>query len=219
MLPQYVSFLQELHQVAQSGRALKNEDVTRYREEARKLYVATLQPTVSPAASLLSGIEAAQIDELVLSFAKENNRQRDKELAGNMDEQLRKRAEKTIDFIENLVGGLTDEQIGKVRELSNKLPFTTGLYLRLREDNQAGLIGLMKYKKSEEDIAIFLTAWLMMPELSRSPDEQGILTSFERAADEMVIDVYAMLNDRQKKTLLKNITKYIDSFTQLASGA
>ncbi|MFA6901746.1 MAG: DUF6279 family lipoprotein [Gallionellaceae bacterium] len=218
MLPQYVNFLGELQQLAQAGETLKVEDVGRLRVAARKLYVKTLQPTVSPAASLLSGLDAAQIDELVHSFAKENNRQRDKVLTGNLHEQLRKRAERTIDFIESLVGGLTDEQQEKIREQSHKVPFTTALYLRLREDNQAGLIMLLKNNKSDEEIAAFLSGWLMTPEDNRSPDEQDILMSFERATDEMIVTVYAMLNERQRKTLLKNITKYIDSFTQLASG-
>lgn len=219
MLPQYVSFLGELQQLAEAGDTLKIEDVGRLRVAARKLYVKTLQPTVKPAASLLSGIEAAQIDELVHSFAKENNKQKDKDLTGNFDEQLRKRAERTIDFIESLVGGLTDEQHEKIREQSHKVPFTTAMYLRLREDNQAGLIGLLKNNKSEGEIAAFLSAWLVTPEDNRSPDEQNILMSFERATDEMIISVYSMLNERQRKTLLKNITKYIDSFTQLAGAS
>ncbi|HQS57581.1 MAG: hypothetical protein B7Y56_09090 [Gallionellales bacterium 35-53-114] len=218
MLPQYVSFLQEVRLVALSGKALMHEDVGRLRVAARKLYVKTLQPTVSPAASLLSGINAAQIDELVHSFAKENNRQRDKVLTGNPHEQLRKRAERTIDFIESLVGGLTDEQQEKIREQSHRLPFATALYLRLREENQAGLVGMLKENKSEEEIAALLSAWLTTPEFSRSPDEQELLMSFELATDEMIVNVYAMLNERQKKTLLINISKYIDSFTQLASG-
>lgn len=218
MLPQYVSFLRELQHLAQAGNTLKIEDVGRLRVAARKLYVKTLQPTVSPAASLLSGIDAAQIDELVHSFAKENSKQRDKVLAGNPDEQLRKRAERTIDFIESLVGGLTDEQLEKIREQSHRLPFATALYLRLREENQAGLVGILKENKGEEEIAALLSAWLTTPEFSRSPDEQELLMSFELATDEMIVSVYAMLNERQKKTLLINISKYIDSFTQLASG-
>lgn len=218
MLPQYISFLQELQGVVLAGHSLNKQDVTRLRVEVRKLYVKTLQPTVQPAASLLSGIEAAQIEELVSSFARENNKQRDKELAGTQDEQLRKRAERTIDFVENLAGGLTDAQQERIRELSRNLPFATELYIRLREENQAGLIALMKNSRDEKDIAAFLSVWLISPEVNRSPEEQKILVSFESAAEEMTVSIYAMLTERQRKTLLKNITKYIDTFQQLASA-
>lgn len=218
ILPQYVGFLQELQGIVLAGHALNKEDVTRLRVEVRKLYVKTLQPTVKPAASLLGGIEAAQIEELVSSFARENDKQKDKELAGTQDEQLRKRAERTIDFVENLAGGLTDAQQEKIRELSHNLPFATELYIRLREENQAGLIALLKNNRSERDIAAFLSVWLISPEANRSPEEQKILMSFESAAEEMTVSIFAMLTERQRKTLLKNITKYIDTFQQLASA-
>ena len=218
MLPQYVSFLQELQGVVQAGHALNREDVSRLRVEARKLYVKTLQPTVMPAASLLSGIKSAQMEELVPSFDSENNKQKDRELAGTLDEQLRKRAERTIDFVENMVGGLTDAQLEKIRELSHNLPFATDIYIRLREENQASLVSMLKSNKSEGEIAAFLSVWLNTPEANRSPEEQKILKSFESASEQMTISIYMMLSDRQRKTLLKNITKYIDTFQQLASA-
>lgn len=219
MLPQYASSLRDVLLVVQSGRVLKSDDVLSLRLVVRALYVKTLQPMVRPAANLLSELDTTQIDELVLSFAKENNKQRDKYLSGSQDEKLKKRAEFSIGFIENLVGDLTDDQLEKVRELSHKLPFASDLYLRLRENSQAGLLGLMGNKKGEGEIYAYLSAWLIMPEASRSPNEQNILASFERGAEEFVVDAYAMLNQRQKKTLIKNMTKYIDSFTRLASGS
>ena len=216
MLPQYISFLQKLQGRVQAGNELNREDVSRLRAEARKLYVKTLQPTVMPAASLLSKIESAQMEEMVHALASENGKQKDKELAGTLDEQLRKRAERTIDFVENLVGGLADTQQEKIRELSHNLPFATDLYIRLREENQAELIALLKNNKSEGDIAAFLTVWLISPEANRSPEEQNILMSFERASEEMTVSIYTILSERQRNTLLKNITKYIDTFQQLA---
>ena len=218
MLPEYVSFLQELQQAARSGAALKKQDVVRLRSRVRTLYVKTLQPTVRPAASVLSGVDQEQIDELVKSFAKENNKQKDKELAGSLDDKLRKRSERTIDFLENLVGGFSDKQLEKIREMSYQLPFATGLYIHQREDNQARLVELLKSKKGEAEIAAFLSAWLIAPDANRSPEEQNILRAFENASDEMIASIYGMLTDRQKKTLLKSIQKYIDIFQDLASN-
>lgn len=217
MLPEYISFLQALQQTAQSGAALKKEDVARFRTEVRALYVKTLQPAVRPAASLLSGIDAEQIQELVESFAKENKKQKDKELGGNQDERLRKRAERTIDFLENLVGGFTDKQLEKIRDMSRQLPFATGIYISQREDNQARLIELLNNNKGEKEIAVFLNSWLLTPEAITSPDERSTMRNFENASDEMIVSVYQMLTDRQKNTLLKNIQKYIDTIQELAS--
>lgn len=216
MLPEYVSFLQGLQQTAQSGATLKKEDVARFRSELRTLYVKTLQPTVKPAANLLNGVSAAQIDELATSFAKENKKQKDKELGGSQDEQLRRRAERTIDFMENLVGGFSDRQLDDIREMSHRLPVATGLYIHLREDNQARMLELLRNKRGEDEIAAFLSAWLITPEANRNMDERSMLLAFENASDEMIVSIYEMLTDRQKKTLLRNIVKYIDIFQDLA---
>jgi len=161
-------------------------------------------------------VNGEQIEELARSFARENKKQKDKELTGSMDEQLRKRAERTIDFVENLVGGFSDRQLENIREMSHRLPFATGVYIHLREDNQARLIELLQEKKGEEEIAAFLTAWLITPEASRNPGEQNMLLAFENASDEMIVSVYGMLTARQKNTLRKNIVKYIDTFHDLA---
>jgi hypothetical protein len=217
MLAEYVSFLQELQQVAQSDALLTQHDANRFRSEVRALYVKTLQPTIRPAARILSGVDPVQVEELVKSFAKENNKQKDKELSGSQDEQLRKRAERTIDFVENLVGNLRDEQLEKIRELNRHLPFATGIYMSQKEANQARLIELLKHNQGEDEIAAFLSSWLLTPEATRTPDERSMMLAFENASDDMIVSLYQMLTERQKKTLLKNILKYIDIFQELAS--
>ena len=219
MLAQYVIYLQELQQAGQSAAPLTQADVARFRSEVRALYVKTLQPAIRPAAQILSGTGPEQMEELAQSFSKENKKQRDKELSSMPDEQLRKRAEKIIDFVENLVGNLKDEQLEKIREMNRHLPFVSDIYINRREDNQAGLIELLKNHKAEDEIAAFLSSWLLAPEVTRTADERSIMLAFEKASDEMIVTVYQMLTERQKKTLLKNIQKYIDTFQELKNIA
>jgi hypothetical protein len=218
MLPAYASFLQELQLFAQSGAPLKKADASKYRAEVRALYIKTILPVINPAAKLMSAVDAEQVDELALSFARENKKQRDKELSGNQDEQLRKRAERTIDFIENLTGGLNDGQLERIRELNRQLPYATPLYIVQREDNQGRLVELLKNHGTEADIAAVLKAWLYTPEASRSAEERSTMQAFESGSDEMIVTIYQMLTERQKKTLLKNIAKYINTFQELASA-
>ena len=132
--------------------------------KSRALYVKTLLPAVMPAARLLSGVDDAQVQELAQSFAKENKKQKDKELGGSQDEQLRKRTERTIDFLENLVGGFTDKPAGKDQGDESSIAVCHRHLYRQREDNQARLIELLRNKKGEEEIAAFLKQWLYTPE-------------------------------------------------------
>lgn len=219
MLPAYVEYLQGIQKVVQAESPLTVEDVRRFRIEARALYVKTMLPAVSPAAMLLASLDAEQIDELSLSFAKEIKKIRSKELNGSLEQKVRARTERSIDFIENLTGGLTDKQLQQLRELNNKLPFATPVYLAQREDNQSKLIELLKLKPNEPAIAIAtaLSAWIVTPELSRSPEDQSVIQAFENGSDEMIVTVYQTLTERQKKKLLTSITKYINTFQELAT--
>ncbi len=220
MLPAYVEYLQGIQKVVQAEAPLKVDDVRRFRTEARALYVKTMLPAVSPAAMLLASLDAEQVEELTLSFAKEINKIRSKELNGSLEQQLRARTERSIDFIENLTGGLTDKQLQQLRELNNKLPFATPAYLAQRENNQNKLIELLKIKPNEPATAIAtaLSSWIVTPELNRSPEDQSVIQAFESGSDEMIVTVYQTLTERQKKTLLKSIAKYINTFQELATA-
>lgn len=220
MLPEYADFLQRIQAAVQAEAPLKVEDVRRFRTEARSLYIKTMLPAVSPAAILLASLNAEQVDELSLSFGKEIKKIRSKELNGSLEQQLRARTERSIDFIENLTGGLTDKQLQQLRELNNKLPFATPLYLAQREDNQNKLIELLKLKPDDPATAIAtaLSSWIVTPELNRSPEDQSVIQAFESGSDEMIVTVYQTLNERQKKTLLTSIAKYINTFQELATA-
>jgi hypothetical protein len=216
ILPEYVFFLQSLQRQGQSGEELKKADVTRYRLELRKLYIKTLQPTIQPAASLLSTVTPVQIENLVKSLAKENEK-KVKELGEGTEERYKKRAEKAIDFFESLVGDFTDKQLDKVRELSRELPLADSAYINQRAVNQAQMIALLKEHKGEEVVAEHLSMWLLAPEETRNSEDQHIISSFESASDEFIVQVCQLLNDRQRKTLQKNIAKYIDTFQALSA--
>jgi hypothetical protein len=218
MLPEYAGFLQEIQKVVQSGVPLKAGDVRRFRIETRDLYVKTLSPVVAPAARLLSEVDERQVEEFSVSFARENGKQRDKELSGSREDQLRRRTERSIDFMENLVGGFTDSQLEQIREMNLRLPYATPLYIAQREGNQARLLALLKSKKGETEIEALLKEWLIAPDANRGADERITIQAFENGSDEMVANVYQLLNDKQKKALLKSIAKYINTFQELASS-
>ncbi|MDP2805661.1 MAG: DUF6279 family lipoprotein [Gallionellaceae bacterium] len=219
MLPEYIHFLTQTKQLTQSGAALKREDVTRLRILVKSLYSRTLQPAIAPTVQLLKGLNAAQIDELKNSFAEKNAKQRKTDLAEIIGERLKKRAEKTVDYIEDFVGHFSDKQLANIRGMSYSLPYATELYLSFREQQQARLIRLLKNQATEQEIANFLFAWLMTPELNRSTQNQATLLAFENAADQMIVDIYGVLTVQQKITLQKNIDKYLMTFKRLAENS
>jgi hypothetical protein len=216
MLPQYIDFLQKVQRVTEFGAPLKLEEVTHFRGSLKLLMGQTLQPAIQPTANLLGSLNAQQISELARSFEEKNHKQRAEDLVGSLDERLKNRAKKTIGYIEDAVGHLSDQQLANIRGMSYGLPYAAEIYMHFKETQQARLIGLLNAKASEDAIAEFLSVWLFAPEVSRSANDQKILTAFEQASDQMIVDIYNILDVQQKKTLRGNIAKYIEIFQELA---
>lgn len=216
MLPEYIKFLEQTKLLTQSANTLKREDITRLRVLVKSLFGSTVQPAIAPTARLLNGLNAAQIGELNNSFAEKNAKQRKTDLAGNFEERLRKRAEKTVDYFEDFTGHFSDKQLTNIRGMSYSLPYAAELYLNFREQQQARLIQLLKNQATEAEITDFLLAWLTTPEINRNTQDQQTVLAFENAADQMIVDIYSILTPQQKITLQQNIDKYLIIFKALA---
>lgn len=217
MLPEYIDFLKAVKKSTQTNSLLTAVDVARLRLMVKTLYIHTLQPAITPTAHLLSGLSRTQIDELKTSFAENIAKQRKKDLAGSMDERLKHRAEKTIDYLEDLVGGFSETQLANLRGMSYGLPYASDLYLRYRELQQASLVALLNEQATEIQVADFLNKWVIQPETARSAQDQQTILTFENESDQFIAEVYGMLTEHQRKTFQKNIDKYIGIFQKLSA--
>lgn len=215
-LPEYTLFFQGLHDAVQQDKQVHAEDVTRIKSESYRLYRKTMGPFILPAARLLNTLDSRQIEELGKSLAEMNREQREESLNGSEQARLEKRAERTLDFVEDLVGNLSSEQESMIREMSLQLPFATGYFIEHREASQAGLIALLNDKAGEDRIAAYFWQWLNAPETTRTPQQQQVIQSYERATDEMTARIYGLLTDRQKNHLRKKIMSFVEDFQSLS---
>lgn len=218
-LPEYTLFFQGLYDAVQQDKQVQTEDITRIKGDSYKLYRKTVAPFILPAARLLNTLDSKQIEELGKSLAEMNREQKEESLTGSDQAILEKRAERTLDFVEGLVGNLSSEQEDKIREMSLQLPLATGYFIEHREASQAGLIALLNDKAGEDKIAAFLWLWLNTPEATRTQQQQQVIQSYERATDEMTARIYGLLTDRQKNRLRKKIMSFIEDFQSLSAKA
>ncbi|OGS96128.1 MAG: hypothetical protein A3H31_11000 [Gallionellales bacterium RIFCSPLOWO2_02_FULL_57_47] len=216
-LPEYTRFLENFHDAIQPDRRVQAEDIARIKDDSYRLYKTTVAPFILPAARLLNTLDSRQIEELRKTLAEMNLEQKEESLSGSDQENLDQRAERTVDFVEGLVGNLSGEQEDKIREMSLRLPFATGHYIEHREANQAALVTLLNNHAGEEKIAAFLWLWLNAPEATRTPLQQQVMLSYDSATDEMSARIYALLTDRQKNRLRKKIISLIKDFQNLAT--
>ena len=214
-LPEYITFLQELEVLANRDSALTPSDVMHIREEISRLYRITVTPSIRPAAHVLSSLDDKQIQELRKNLAKKNHEQRDEMLSGDLKENLAKRANDHIHFVQELAGHLSDEQEDKIREMSMHIPFVTRNYIEHREAMQVDLILLLRSHASEDSIAALLAQWINTPPTPATATVQQTLESYDSAMDEMTVHVYDLLTPEQKDHLRKKISGYIGDLQKL----
>jgi hypothetical protein len=216
-LPEYIIFLRNLNGTAQHDGRVKAEEIALLRAQLTGLYQKSLTPAVKPAAEILSSLDSRQIQELERNLAKENTKQKREETDMGRDAYLDKRAYKTLDFLEGLVGNLSREQRLRVKEMSRHLPPIRSIYIEQRASNQVRLIKLLVDNTGADKIASFMSLWIMTPEVTRTAQQQRDIHAFETACDEMISNIQGMLTLRQKNHLHKEISRYIDELQNLTA--
>jgi hypothetical protein len=217
-LPEYINFLQNLNGVAQYQGQLKVEQVALLRNNLIGLYRQTMVPAIPPAAKLLVSLDSMQIQELDRTLAEDSQEHKQEEIEGSLDDNLDKRAKKTLSFLVWLVGNLSNEQEQKIREMSRRLPFVSPIFIEIHEANQRKLIELLNGHASAEDIAANMSSWILTPEATRSPKQQRVIQSFETGVDEMIVQVHGLLTPRQKAHLNEMISAYIADMRRLSAN-
>jgi hypothetical protein len=216
-LPEYIIFLQNLNGTAQYDGRLKAEKIALLRAQMTDLYRKSLTPAIRPAAEILSSLDSRQIQELERNLAEENKKQQREELDMGRDAYLDKRAYKTLDFLEGLVGNLSREQRQEVKEMSRRLPLVRDIYIEQRETNQGRLIKLLRDNAGTDKIAPFMSLCILTPDATRTAQQQHDIQAFEAASDEMIANIQGMLTIRQKAHLHKEISRYIDELQNLTT--
>lgn len=216
-LPEYINFLQNLNGVAQYQGRLSAETAAGLRIQLTNLYRMSLQPAIRPTARLLSSLDSAQIRELEASFAKEIRKQKQDRLGGSLDEDLEKRADKTVSFLEWLAGDLDREQERKIRTMSRSLPFVSPMYLQNREANQHRLIALLNGRASTKEIGLFLSSWILTPDEHRDSYQQHAIETFETESDKMIVQIHALLTAKQKEHIRALTSSYIEDMRRLSA--
>jgi hypothetical protein len=214
-LPEYIAFLQHLETLAERDSPLNLAEIKDTRAEISRLYRFTMKPFIRPAAHLLSTLDDRQIEELRRTLSKQNHEQREEILSGNKREDLVKRADGYVRFVEELAGHLTADQESRIREMSTRIPFVTEYYLEHREAMQVKLILLLRQHAGEDSIAALLSQWVDAPPAPASAHEREDLDAYDTAMNEMIAGISGMLTEQQRIHLRKTIADHIEDFQHL----
>ncbi|HHM05761.1 MAG TPA: hypothetical protein ENJ19_08460 [Gammaproteobacteria bacterium] len=212
-LPDYIQFLKSAAVLAGHEPSLK--EVAALREQARVLYAKTVAPLAAPAAAVLVTLSEGQLAHFERNLRRENDKRR-RELTGTKrEEYLEERAGQLIDVIEHLVGDLSNTQKAEIRRLSRAQPVTDEMWLARREASQQRLLALLRRKAGLREIEHFLRAWLTQSRPDSTADQRAAIAQMNQSGDQMVVAVFALMTEKQKRHYRKKLSAYIEDLADL----
>lgn len=181
--------------------------LNQYREQMR-LIVSRLS---ADSVDFLQLLSPGQIDYFSKQLREENEKY-EKRLKLPKSERLAQRADKTIKFLDDWLGSLTDSQEAEIRRLSLALPDNFEVWYRQRTERQQHFIRTLRESSSKDDIQAALNQLLLPPETD-SRD-----SSFNQLAD-MVLTIDGMVSSGQRQHVIGKLQDWIDSLNAISRTA
>jgi hypothetical protein len=163
-------------------------------------------------APLLDRVGAEQSRNIERGFAEDNRRFAKEHLRGSDEDKRRRRIKRTVERIEDWVGGLSDAQRARVQQYAERVPAAEELRARDRLRLQAGILEIVRSGRSRERLADFLLAW----QAGREPAYAAAHEAWLREAYALALDLDRMLSPEQRARAVARLRGYAADFAALS---
>ena len=163
-------------------------------------------------APLLDRLTPEQIEHLERRLAEDNRRFEKENLRGSERERRRRRTTRNVERLEDWVGGLSEAQVQRVREYSERAPLLDEYRARDHQRLQAALLAILRAKRAREQLPEFVSHW----ERGREPAYAAALEASRREYFAMALDLDRSLWAKQRARGLERLRSYAADFRSLA---
>lgn len=163
-------------------------------------------------APLLDRLTPEQIAHLERRLAEDNRRFEKENLRGNERERRRRRTTRNVERLEDWVGGLSEAQVQRVRQYSERAPLLDEYRARDHKRLQAALLAILRAKRAREQLPDFVSNW----ERGREPAYAAALEASRREYFAMALELDRSLSARQRARGLERLRSYAADFRALA---
>ncbi len=211
MLADYVVFLKEAAQRMPDGvDSLELEwGFERYRDLRRR----TLEPMVEASTAFLLSLDGDQLRAYTKKASRKNS-DKLREWRENPEKSRDKRAERTLDQVEEFTGKLSASQRRAIDSLSRALPLNTGHWLEFRQ-NQQNALAEAAHTGDSTRLAGFLRDYFLTPEKLRTPSHQEAVARQELHSKGMILAVSALLTPEQRSRAAARLSEFTRDLEQL----
>jgi len=214
-IPQYEDFLAQIQQRFERG--LTSQDIDWVFTNYDRLRNDLVNRVIADSGILLASINSSQVHTLEVAFQKDTNKATRLAHAA-VPERLKKRADDTINWVEDWLGSLSQDQETQIRELSLTFPDTQPFWATYRQQQQLALLALLRQPHTSESLAQDLRALLVFyPDPTAPHAYQEVTRQMRDVVTPMVLAVDQQITPRQRRHAVDNLQRLIDQLHDVQS--
>lgn len=209
-LPQYSRLAAEAG--TRLTRGLSREDLVWGYDSVQAQFRGALRAAASEAAELLDRMSPEQIEHLEQRFAEDNRKFAREHLSGTGEERQRRRFKRNLERLEEWFGGLSDVQVERLRQYSERAPFTEGLRDRERKRLQAEFVAMLRAREAKLRLADWAAHWDRGRDAAHAAAARVQLTEYFA----MLLEINKTLTPIQRQTAVNRFREFASEFDQLS---
>jgi hypothetical protein len=212
-LPQYEAFLLQIRQRFERG--LTNQDLEWVFTNYDRLRNDLINRVIADSGIFLASVDSSQVRTLEAAFQKDHTKAA-RLAQAPVPERLKKRADETIDWLEDWLGSLSKDQEAQIRELSLMFPDTQQFWATHQQQRQQELLALLRQPRTPESLARELRALLVFyPDPTAPQAYQDVIRQMRDAVKPMALAIDQQVTAGQRRHAIAKLQRLIDQLHDL----
>jgi uncharacterized protein DUF6279 len=211
-IPQYETFLVQIRQRVERG--LTSQDIDWTYATYDRLRADLFDRLVADGGVFLASVDPSQVRTFEAALEKDNDKAA-RLVQAPKQERLDRRAQDTIDWLEDWLGSLSKDQEAQIRTWSLALPDTQQVWLAYRQQRQQKLLALLHQPRTPERVAQELRAILVYQDQTAPQAYQDAVHRMRAAVKTMALAIDQRVTADQRHRAVTKLQRLIDQLHDL----
>ena len=212
-LPEYAKLSNEA--AGRLGDGLSREDLAWGYDLTRVHAARSLKEAAQRIAPLLDKLSEAQVQHMEARFREDNRKFARENLRGSEKERRKRRAERVAERLEDWVGKLSEAQVKRVQEFSERAPLAAEMRDQDRKRLQGEFLAMVRAREAQKRLPEMAEHW----DRGRDPAFVQANRAWRDELFALLLDIDRMLSPEQRARAQANFRRYSEDFAVLASRA
>jgi hypothetical protein len=209
-LPKYVTLIDDAGH--RFGRGLAPADLVWGYDAVIAQARESLRAAAERVAPLLDRLTPEQIAHLERRLGEDNRRFARENLRGGERERRKRRTERNVERLEDWVGRLSQPQIDRVAQYSERAPLLDEMRSRDHRRLQSGLLAMLRAKEAKKRLPEFAAHW----DRGREPAYVAAIEAARTEYVAMLLDLDKGLTREQRERAGRELRRYAEDFRILS---